>query len=457
MFKIILTAFIGCFILERIFAGWKLPKVHSWYTRVIMINVLQLGVVILAGYSWEKWLSSSSLFHLSNSLGPWIAGFVAYFIATFVFYWWHRLRHESDFLWKHFHQIHHSPQRLEVITSFYKHPHEMIVNSILGSLIVYTILGLSIEAGAIYTLFTALGEFFYHTNIKTPQWMGYIFQRPEMHRIHHQYNRHKNNYGDFVIWDMIFGTFENPKEWLGRCGFDEAKELRLKDMLLIQDVHKVLGIFAIFALLAIGSSASAESKNFSSWSEACAAAEAVVAEGDIVFLDSPSFIFRKVAESTKSWTSHVGVVFKNSKGEWIVSESTIPLSKETELCDFLQHSSDYLFEIKRYQRPLTPAELATMKTTADSMLGILYNLGFNFDSKHLFCSKFVYLVYQSVGIEVGRIQSFRQLLAENPNSSALNFWKMWFFGFIPWERRTVTPASQLNDPHFQSVLSGAMN
>ena len=61
-----------------------------------------------------------------------------------------------------FHQIHHSPQRLEVITSFYKHPLEMTVNSIIGSLLVYNFLGLNMEAGAIYTLCTARGEFFYH-------------------------------------------------------------------------------------------------------------------------------------------------------------------------------------------------------------------------------------------------------------------------------------------------------
>lgn len=238
MFKIIIIAFVFCFLIERIFAGWRLPKVHSWYTRVVLINCVQLGVVLLAGLTWEKWFYGRSLFHLTEYIDAWSAGFVAYFIATFIFYWWHRFRHKSDFLWRHFHQIHHSPQRLEVITSFYKHPQEMIVNSILGSTIVYSLLGLSLEAGATYTLFTALGEFFYHTNIQTPQWIGYVFQRPEMHRIHHEYNRHKNNYGDFVFWDMMFGTYENPKTWSGRCGFDEHLELRLKDMLLLRDVHK---------------------------------------------------------------------------------------------------------------------------------------------------------------------------------------------------------------------------
>ncbi len=212
MLSIIIISFVFCFVLERVFPGWKLPKVPTWPIRVLLINGIQLIVVILAGYTWEKWFSMYSVFHLSKFLNPIFGGVFAYFIATFIFYWWHRIRHTSDFFWKYFHQIHHSPQRLEVITSFYKHPLEMVVNSLIGGVLVYTFLGLSPEAGGVYTLCTALGEFFYHTSVKTPRWVGYIFQRPEMHRIHHEYNKHKNNYGDIVWWDMIFGTYENQKK-----------------------------------------------------------------------------------------------------------------------------------------------------------------------------------------------------------------------------------------------------
>jgi sterol desaturase/sphingolipid hydroxylase (fatty acid hydroxylase superfamily) len=227
----------ACFILERIRPGWTLPRVRSWPTRVILINLVQLGVVTLAGFTWERWLSDYSLLHLSRHVTPWIGGAIAYFVATFVFYWWHRARHEHNLLWRVFHQIHHSPQRIEVITSFYKHPIEMIVNSLLGSVLVYCLLGLSLEAGAIYTFCTAIGEFFYHTSVRTPRWVGYIFQRPEMHRIHHQHNRHRNNYGDIVWWDMLFGTYENPQEFSAHCGFDDEKEQRLLPMLAFSDVH----------------------------------------------------------------------------------------------------------------------------------------------------------------------------------------------------------------------------
>lgn len=223
MLTTIFFVFAFCFVLERLVPGWSLPQVRSWPWRVLLVNGVQLCVVLLAGLTWERWLSSVALFHLSDHVSPAAGGLLAYFIATFVFYWWHRLRHEHDFLWLGFHQIHHSPQRLEVITSFYKHPGEMVVNSVIGSLLVYTLLGLSPEAGAVYTLCTALGEFFYHTNVKTPRWVGFFFQRPEMHRIHHQHGRHKNNYGDITWWDMLLELTRTPKN-----GFTPAGSTRTR-------------------------------------------------------------------------------------------------------------------------------------------------------------------------------------------------------------------------------------
>lgn len=238
MIATILVVFLLCVLLERVVPGWVLPRVPGWTMRVLALNAAQLGVVLVAGIAWERWACESSLFHLSERVGPVAGGILAYLVATFVFYWWHRWRHESAWLWRTFHQIHHSAERLEVITSFYKHPLEMLVNSGIGSLLVYACLGLAPEAGAVYTLCTALGEFFYHTNVRTPRWVGYVFQRPEMHRIHHELGRHRDNYGDLPLWDMLFGTFRNPATWDGRCGFDDGREQRLGAMLLGVDLHE---------------------------------------------------------------------------------------------------------------------------------------------------------------------------------------------------------------------------
>ena len=53
MFITILGVFAACFILERLFPGWPLPHVRTWPIRVLLINGVQLGVVLLAGVTWE--------------------------------------------------------------------------------------------------------------------------------------------------------------------------------------------------------------------------------------------------------------------------------------------------------------------------------------------------------------------------------------------------------------------
>lgn len=206
--------------------------------RVLLVNGIQLGVVILAGQTWDGWLGKISLFHLSNQLGDLGAAGIAYFVSTFVYYWWHRVRHESSFFWRLCHQLHHSPRRLEILTSFYKHPVEILLNSILSSAIVYALLGCSVNAAAYYTLLTAVAEIFYHWNIRTPRWVGFLFQRPESHREHHRLLHHTNNFADLPLWDFVFGTLNNPRRDSRRCGFEGRRENRFTEMLAFRDVNE---------------------------------------------------------------------------------------------------------------------------------------------------------------------------------------------------------------------------
>lgn len=228
---------LALIILERLIPDQKLPHVKGWWTRVIVINAIQLGIVFLGMFTWDIWLKKVSLFQLSEYVGPVTGGFISYFIITFVFYWWHRWRHDVNFLWLAFHQVHHSPQRIETITSFYKHPLEIVCNSLLIGSINFLLLGLNVEAAAFTLLFSSIGEYVYHMNIKTPHWMGYFFQRPEMHRIHHQRGKHYNNFSDLPMWDMLFGTFQNPKHMDGDCGFKPEREQKLGDMMAFKNVN----------------------------------------------------------------------------------------------------------------------------------------------------------------------------------------------------------------------------
>ena len=226
---------LSLIIIERIVPDQKLPHIKGWWIRVVIVNLLQLGVIVIGKLSWDNWLAGARVFELE--LHPMLGGFLGYFVVTFVFYWWHRWRHTINLFWLLFHQLHHSPNRIETITSFYKHPLEIVCNALLIGAVNHILLGLNLESAAWCLLYASLGEYFYHMNIRTPHWIGYIFQRPEMHRIHHQRSKHFSNFSDFPIWDMLFGTFKNPPTYQGKCGFKPEREGRLGDILAFKNVN----------------------------------------------------------------------------------------------------------------------------------------------------------------------------------------------------------------------------
>lgn len=231
-----------CFLVwERVRPGRALPRSAGWYFRSLSINLVQLLITLTVGHYWHVWWQGKSLLSLASIQFPVVEGFIGWFVGTFVFYWWHRLRHIDGF-WQIFHQVHHSASRIEVLTSFYKHPVEIFINSLLTSVILFPILGVSVAAGAWYNFFAATGEYFYHANVKTPKWLRYFIQTPELHSIHHQYDVHAFNYSDIPIWDRVFGTYKDAVIFIDRCGFPDGAENKIGKMLLFRDVYQEEGI-----------------------------------------------------------------------------------------------------------------------------------------------------------------------------------------------------------------------
>lgn len=236
VFVVVFAAAILMIAYEYTRPGRNWPQVRGWWVRAILLNSFQVLAVWFAGVAWDGWMVRHRPWS-GESLGSVGGALVGYFAITFVFYWWHRWRHSSDLLWRWVHQVHHSPQRIEVITSFYKHPLEILLNSFISSLILYFGVGLGPQAAAGAVMLSGLAELVYHWNVRTPYWLGYVFQRPESHCIHHQEGLHSFNYADLPLWDMLFGTFRNPPHWQGRCGFGPTGEFRLPEMLRGVDIH----------------------------------------------------------------------------------------------------------------------------------------------------------------------------------------------------------------------------
>ena len=226
--------------------GRRWPAVSGWWARAALLNGVQVAMVFVAGHFLDGPIQAIQPWAAEPVLGVTGAAIVGYLTITFVYYWWHRWRHEVPLLWRWFHQVHHSPQRIEVITSFYKHPAEIAVNALLSSAILYLLVGCGPASAGAAVLLTGVAELFYHWNVTTPRWLGYVFQRPEMHCVHHQEHRHTHNFSDLPLWDLLFGTFRNPAVFTETCGFG-TDEHRLTEMLGGRDLTPELKAKAVAA------------------------------------------------------------------------------------------------------------------------------------------------------------------------------------------------------------------
>jgi sterol desaturase/sphingolipid hydroxylase (fatty acid hydroxylase superfamily) len=212
---------------------------RGWYARAALVNGLNVAVFFPFDGLISHFGLRVSVFDLSH-LPPFAGACAAYLVFTFVVYWWHRLRHHNKYFWRYFHQLHHSPGRIESLTAYYIHPLDMIANLTISNVIVFYILGLTIESAGWYTVITGLAGLLIHANIRMPRAVGYVFQTPEMHRLHHKSDHHASNYSDIVWWDMLFGTYQNPITEIADCGFSEDSKTQLMRMLAGRDLSQVI-------------------------------------------------------------------------------------------------------------------------------------------------------------------------------------------------------------------------
>jgi sterol desaturase/sphingolipid hydroxylase (fatty acid hydroxylase superfamily) len=141
-------------------------------------------------------------------------GFVLCFVAIdFCRYWAHRLAHEQRFWWAT-HVTHHSSTKMNFAVSF-----RTGWTNHIKFVFFFPVPLLGIDP---FTFFVChqvavLYQFWVHTELigKLPPPVEYVFVTPSHHRVHHGSNARyiDKNYGSaFIIWDRLFGTFQQEEE-----------------------------------------------------------------------------------------------------------------------------------------------------------------------------------------------------------------------------------------------------
>src|SRR5262245_43059607 len=94
---VVLGVAIVMMVWEAASPGRSWPQVSGWWLRAALVNCVQASMVFLFGHAWRDWLIQHRLWS-ADCLGVVGGSVVGYLVFTFLYYWWHRWRHESPIL-----------------------------------------------------------------------------------------------------------------------------------------------------------------------------------------------------------------------------------------------------------------------------------------------------------------------------------------------------------------------
>ncbi len=198
--------------------GWK-GRISS-HTGIQLLNVLvQLVLLSVAPLTLSAiallalFSQSGILHHLQIGLWPKIV--MAWLVLDLASYWWHRIWHTVDWLWR-FHRIHHLDPVLDVLTTFRTHPVETILTILFKGGVVF-LLGVPLLGVILYEVIVLLMVLWIHANVRihpgVDRWLAWLLVTPSVHRLHHRALQSECacNFGlVLTIWDRVFGTYRTP-------------------------------------------------------------------------------------------------------------------------------------------------------------------------------------------------------------------------------------------------------
>jgi len=166
-------------------------QLSGLFLRVFAIGIYQLLHEHFNLVIWDRnWLY-------------WVALFL---LADLAYYWAHRMSHEINLFWGG-HVVHHQSEEynlsLQVVWTF-------------AFSLPLAFIGFQTLDFALMSAFITLYQFWIHTElINKMGWFEYAFNTPSHHRVHHGRNPKyidKNHAGTLIIWDRMFGTFQEEEE-----------------------------------------------------------------------------------------------------------------------------------------------------------------------------------------------------------------------------------------------------
>jgi len=138
-----------------------------------------------------------------------------FFADDFSYYWFHRTAHNTGWFWAS-HVVHHSSQHYNLAAAL----RQTWTGNLTGAFLFWAWMPL-VGFHPIWILFmqqiSLIYQFWIHTETvnRLPKFLEFFLNTPSHHRVHHGSNLKyldKNNGGILIIWDRLFGTFQQEEE-----------------------------------------------------------------------------------------------------------------------------------------------------------------------------------------------------------------------------------------------------
>jgi alkylglycerol monooxygenase len=169
----------------------------------LFLRIFGIGV-------YEILYSNFALFHLEKN---WIYWASLFFLVDLAYYWAHRMSHEINLFWGG-HVVHHQSEDYNLSVALRQSSFQVVWTFAFNLPLAF--IGFDTLDFALMSALNTLYQFWIHTEtINKMGWFEYIFNTPSHHRVHHGRNPKyidKNHAGTLIIWDRMFGTFQEEEE-----------------------------------------------------------------------------------------------------------------------------------------------------------------------------------------------------------------------------------------------------
>ncbi|MCY4357944.1 MAG: sterol desaturase family protein [Gammaproteobacteria bacterium] len=156
-------------------------------------------------------------------------------LSSFIYYWLHRIQHESLFWWR-IHATHHHITKMGCMRKDRTHPLEW-ATLLIGTPTALALLGANDEVMPVVGAYAIWTGVLNHSNlpIRTTPIYDWVFATAPQHHTHHSCVRRQadSNYGcRIILWDRLFGTYCSEED-VEKIGAGKCVPLSIKEQLAL--------------------------------------------------------------------------------------------------------------------------------------------------------------------------------------------------------------------------------